>query len=74
MVATLKKFGNTQALVINKTLREQMGIDESTPLEIRIDHGNLIVSPSRVGIGPERLQELIGEVREQYGDMLKRLA
>jgi hypothetical protein len=51
-----------------------MGIDENTPLELRLDHGNLIVSPANIGIGEQNLQEGIDHVRDQYGYVLKRLA
>ncbi|MEM9881538.1 MAG: hypothetical protein AAF800_01305 [Planctomycetota bacterium] len=74
MVRMLKKFGNTQALVIDKSLREQLGIDETTPLEAVVRDGSLIVSPIHVGVPKDELRDAIEEVRERYGDMLKRLA
>ncbi|MEM6856033.1 MAG: AbrB/MazE/SpoVT family DNA-binding domain-containing protein [Planctomycetota bacterium] len=74
MVRTLKKFGNTQALVIDKSLREQLGIDETTELEVTVDRGNLIVTPVNVGLGAERVNALIDELRPTYEPMLKKLA
>jgi len=74
MVRMLKKFGNTQALVIEKALREQLGIDETTPLEVTVDRGNLIVSPVNVGLGEKKVRELIDELRPTYEPMLKKLA
>ncbi|MEM6458456.1 MAG: AbrB/MazE/SpoVT family DNA-binding domain-containing protein [Planctomycetota bacterium] len=74
MVRMLKKFGNTQALVIEKALREQLGIDENTPLEVTVDRGNLIVSPVNLGLGKQRVEELIDELRPTYTPMLKKLA
>lgn len=74
MIRTLKKLGNTQALVIDKTLREQMGIDENTPLELTLDRGNLIVSPAAIGFGAERVEQLIDQLRPTYAPMLKKLA
>ncbi|MEM1028601.1 MAG: AbrB/MazE/SpoVT family DNA-binding domain-containing protein [Planctomycetota bacterium] len=74
MVRTLKKFGNTQALVIDKSLREQLGIDETTELEVTVDRGNLIVTPVNVGLGADRVSALIGELRPTYEPMLKKLA
>ncbi|MEO0515130.1 MAG: AbrB/MazE/SpoVT family DNA-binding domain-containing protein [Planctomycetota bacterium] len=74
MVRTLKKFGNTQALVIDKSLREQLGIDETTELEVTVDRGNLIVTPVNVGLGADRVNALIDELRPTYDPMLKKLA
>jgi len=74
MVKMLKKFGNTQALVIDKSLREQLGIDENTPLELTVCNGNLVVSPTHIGVPADELRDAVKEVRGRYGDMLKRLA
>lgn len=74
MVSNLRKFGNTQALVIGKVLREQLGIDENTKLEVTVDRGHLIISPVNVGLGADRVNALIDELRPTYGPMLKKLA
>ncbi len=74
MVRNLKKLGNTQALVIDKTMREQLGIDENTPLEVTISDGRLIVTPVNVGVGPEAVADAVAELRATYTPMLKKLA
>ena len=74
MVRNLKKLGNTQALVIDKTMREQLGIDENTPLDVTIADGRLIVTPVNVGVGEDVRQQAIDSAFEQYGDVLQRLA
>jgi len=74
MVRTLKKLGNTQALVIDKTMREQLGIDENTPLDVTIADGRLIVTPTNVGIGREAIEKHAEVFYEKYGGMMKRLA
>ena len=74
MIKTLKRLGNTRALVIDKTLMESMGIDEDTPLQLTLSGNTLIVTPVNVGLGRERVQALMGEVRAEFGDALKNLA
>ncbi len=74
MVATLTKLGNTRAIVINKTLREQMGIDDDTRLELTVINGNLLISPAHVGIPEGELLDAADRVRDRYGETLKRLA
>ena len=74
MVKTLQKHGNSQALVIDKTLQEALGIDADTPLQITISGSSLIVTPVHVGIGPEKVKETVAKLRPRYGEMLKRLA
>lgn len=74
MVKTLQKHGNSQALVIDKTLMEAMGIDPDTPLQVTLSGNSLIVTPVHVGIGRGKVEEVIDALRPRYGEMLKRLA
>ena len=74
MVKTLQKHGNSQALVIEKPLMEALGIDSYTPLQITVSGNSLIVTPIHIGIGAEKVGEVIDKLRPKYGDMLRRLA
>lgn len=74
MVKTLQRHGNSQALVIDRTLMEALGIDSDTPLQITVSGNSLIVTPVHVGIGREQVQEAMDRLRPRYGEMLKRLA
>lgn len=74
MITTLKKHGNTQALVISREMMEQLGIDEDTPLEMTVHDGTLRVTPTNVGLGKERVEQAIQKLRCRYGGMLRRLA
>lgn len=74
MVKTLQKHGNSQALVIDKTLMETLGIDADSPLQLTVSGNSLIVTPVHVGIGRQAINEAIDELRPEYGEMLKRLA
>ncbi len=74
MVKTLKKHGNSQALVIEKALMEAIGIQVDTPLQITVSGNSLIVTPAHVGIGREQVTEAIDKLRPRYGAMLERLA
>ena len=74
MIKTLKKHGNSQALVIEKALMEALGIEADSPLQISISGNSLIVTPVNVGVGRERVREAIDKLRPRYGDMLERLA
>ena len=74
MIKTLKKHGNSQALVIEKALMEAIGIQADSPLQVTVSGNSLIVTPVHVGIGRERVTEAIDKLRPRYGDMLERLA
>ena len=74
MIKMLKKHGNSMALVIEKPMMEALGITEETPLQITVNGNALVVTPANVGVGPERMNAVIKEIRKRYGPMLKRLA
>ncbi len=74
MIKTLQKHGNSQALVIDKTLMEAVGIHDDSPLQVTVSGNSLIVTPVHVGVGRERVTEVLDQLRPRYGDMLKRLA
>ncbi len=74
MIKTLQKHGNSQALVIDKTLMEVLGIQDDSPLQISVSGNSLIVTPVHVGVGRKQVADSIKKLRPRYGDMLKRLA
>lgn len=74
MIKTLKKHGNSMALVIEKPMMEALGITEETPLQVTVNGNALVVTPANVGVGPERMKIAIKGIRKRYGPMLKRLA
>ncbi|MFW6060789.1 MAG: AbrB/MazE/SpoVT family DNA-binding domain-containing protein [Phycisphaeraceae bacterium] len=74
MITTLKKHGNSRALVISREMMEQLGITEDTPLEVTVHDGTLRVTPTEVGIGQERVEQSIQKLRKRYAGMLRRLA
>ena len=74
MIKTLKKHGNSMALVIEKPMMEALGITEKTPLQVTVNGNALVVTPANVGVDPERMNVVIKEIRKRYGPMLKRLA
>jgi antitoxin component of MazEF toxin-antitoxin module len=74
MIKTLKRHGNSMALVIEKPMMEALGITEETPLQVTVNGNALVVTPAKVGVGPERMTAITKELRKRYGPMLKRLA
>ena len=74
MIKTLKRHGNSMALVSEKPMMEALGITEETPLQVTVNGNALVVTPANVGVGPERMKAITKELRKRYGPMLKRLA
>lgn len=58
MIKTLKKHGNSMALVIKKPIMEALGITEETPLQVTRNGNALVVTPANGGVGPERMKAI----------------
>ena len=74
MIKTLQKHGNSQALVIEKSIIDALGIEPDTQLEVIVSGQSLIITPVNVGVGRRAVAESIKKLRPRYGDMLKKLA
>jgi antitoxin component of MazEF toxin-antitoxin module len=74
MIKTLRKQGNGQALPIDKSTMEAMGIDLDTPLEVTLTANTLVVTPVHVGVPRQKLDASIRKMRRRYGKALRNLA
>ena len=74
MVKRLTRTGNSLALVLDKPLLEQLGIDEDTPLELSTNGDVLVVTPVRDRARERKLKKVLEEMDRQYAGVFKRLA
>ena len=74
MIKKLQKHGNSHALVIDKALMEAMGITPDSELQVTLNGSSLQVTPANVGVGEERVDEIMRDLRPKYDQMLKNLA
>ena len=63
MRATIQKWGNSLALRIPKAYGEELGVKESTQVEISIDKSTLIVKPKKTK--KPALKELLAMINEK---------
>ncbi len=70
----LTKTGNSLALVLDKDLLEQLGIDADTPLELSTDGRVLIVSPVRGKKRDQRLRDAMARAHSEYAGVFRKLA
>ena len=74
MVKRLTRTGNSFALVLDKPLLEQLGIDEDTLLELSTNGDVLVVTPVRDRARDKKLKKALEEMDRQYSGVFKRLA
>ncbi len=74
LVKTIRKVGNGSALPLDKTLLELAGLHVGDQVQITIDGPRIILTPTTAGIGKERLEKIMKDIRTKYGKALRELA
>lgn len=75
MIKQLRKVGNSNALILDKPILELLGLEEGGQVQLTIQDGNLIVTPTHPRrLGAESLQKKLDYVVEKRRQVLKRLA
>jgi antitoxin MazE len=74
MRKTLTKAGNSLALVIDRPLLKQLGIDASTELEVSTDGTAIVISPVRDKKREAKLKRVTDWMFEEYAGVFKKLA
>jgi antitoxin component of MazEF toxin-antitoxin module len=70
----LTKTGNSLALVLDRALLEQTGIDAETQLEVSTDGQVIVVSPVRDARRTAKLKRIVARAHDRYAGVFKRLA
>lgn len=75
MIKRLRKVGNSNALILDKPILELLGLEEDGQVQLTIQDGNLIVTPTNPKrADPANLSEQLEYVIKKRRDVLKRLA
>lgn len=74
MIKKLTRSGNSLALVIDKALLDELGIDAETELEVSSDGEVIVITPVRDADRSAKLADVVAEAHERYGGVFRRLA
>ena len=74
MIKKLSKRGDEFVLVLDRSMLEQLKIDEETALEVMVDGGALVVAPVENARRRRRFEEALAATNERYGETLRQLA
>ena len=75
MIKQLRKVGNSNALILDKPILELLGLEENGQVQLTIQDGNLIVTPTHPKlVKSEDMNETLEYVIKKRKDILRRLA
>jgi len=69
----LTRTGNSLAVVLDKPLLAQTGIDSATELEISTDGEVIVISRVRGARRTRKLEQVIARAHERYGGVFRKL-
>ena len=73
MVMQLTRTGDALTLVIPPSIAERMGVDENTPLTLRVEGRELTVAPAERGEKAD-FATAVAESHSRFGNAYKKLA
>ena len=75
MIKQLRKVGNSNALILDKPILELLGLEENGQVQLTIQDGNLIVTPTHPKlVKSEDMNETLEYVIKKRKDVLRWLA
>jgi antitoxin MazE len=70
----LTRTGNSVALVLDKPILEQLGVDENSEVEVSTNGDVVVITPIRDDARRRKLNAILEELDEEYGGVFRRLA
>jgi len=74
VIKKLTRTGNSVALVLDKPLLEELGLDEGSEVEVSTNGQILIVTPKRNSSRERRFRKSAGKIHRKYAGLFKRLS
>lgn len=70
----LTRTGNSVALVLDKPLLEQLGLDEGSDVELSASGDVLVITPVRQNPRRRKLEKVMDKMDARYAGVFRRLA
>lgn len=74
MIKKLTRTGNSIALVLDKPLLEELGLDENAEVEVSTNGQILVITPKRSSARDRKFRKAVDKVNGKYAGLFKRLS
>ena len=74
MIKKLQQVGNSQAIVLDRAIREAIGLEAGDSVQITVSGSSLIITPAGLGLGKAVVTKSLKSLRPRYRVMLQNLA
>lgn len=74
MIKKLTRTGNSVALVLDKPLLDQLGLDETSEVEVSTNGEILVITPVRDAARDEKFRKSAEKIAAKYAGVFRRLS
>lgn len=74
MKKKLTRTGNSVALVLDKPLLEELGLDENSEVEVSTNGDVLVMTPLRTAAREKKFRKSVDKINRKYAGLFRRLA
>ena len=74
MIKRLTRTGNSVALVLDKPLLEELGLDENAEVEVSTNGQVIVITPKRNSARDRKFRKAVDKVNRKYAGLFKRLS
>jgi antitoxin component of MazEF toxin-antitoxin module len=74
MIKKLTRTGNSIALVLDKPMLEELGLDENAEVEVSTNGQVIVITPKRSSARERRFRNAADRINRKYAGLFKRLS
>jgi antitoxin component of MazEF toxin-antitoxin module len=74
MIKKLTRTGNSVAVVLDKPLLEELGLDENAEVEVSTNGQVIVITPKRNSARDRKFRKAADKVNRKYAGLFKRLS
>jgi len=74
MIKKLTRTGNSIALVLDKPLLEELGLEENAEVEVSTNGQVIVITPKRSAARERAFRNAVAKVNDKYAGLFKRLS
>ncbi|HEV2722639.1 MAG TPA: AbrB/MazE/SpoVT family DNA-binding domain-containing protein [Thermoanaerobaculia bacterium] len=74
MIKKLTRTGNSVAVVLDKPILEELGLDEDSEVEVSTNGQIIVIAPKRHASRERRFRKSVEKINQKYAGLFKRLS
>jgi antitoxin MazE len=74
MIKKLTRTGNSVAVVLDKPLLDELGLDENAEVEVSTNGQMIVITPKRSAVRDRKFRNAVEKINRKYAGLFKRLS